>query len=405
MVRFTSRLPLLADLPNMASLTYRVPADSGLFNDDGRWSECGHYPEVGDLSADSLQAEYDSPPQETLPPYFARLRPAGGDVAGVFSGWIAKCGEQFSVGGQDYVAKLETGRPGLPAGTSLLTVTNTKHIGVTGDWYFGPPGVQIVATESGGIAFEAWAVAVPGDEQRQEEQLAAMVRSFQEQPVPYPGPPVARWTPAQLSRLFVKSGQTNGRIDIAAPNDEVDEPRTEPPAEWVCDDDPLRASEYAGVSGADQPTGVDALVKYSGSYPAEGRGTPVTVVYREDPGVDYLARVRDWTAHCATHPESVPPLCVSSGLQPDFTPATATIEGEPVFGFRRFDPDETPGGHGGHPSCIGTAQAALTVRVAGLLVQTEMDIDAPEGPPDWDTAVRPLEAQVAQVIRVIHGAS
>jgi hypothetical protein len=400
----TSRLPLLTDLPDMASLTYRVPARRGLFNDGGRWSECGHYPEVGDLSGESLQAEYDSPPQVALPVYFARLRPAGEDAASVLSGWINKCGEQFSVDEQDYVAKLETNRPDMPAGTSLLTVTNTKHIGMTDDWYFGPPSVQIVATQSDGIAFEAWTVAEAPDQERQERQLAAMVRSFQTHPAHTPDKPVAEWTPAQLSRLFVIPGQPDGRVDIAAPSNETDEPGTEPSHGWACDDAPLRASEYAGVPQGDQPTGVDALVKYSRSYPPTGPDTPVTLVYREDPGVDYLAQMQQWMATCNTHPEPIPAPCVSSGLRPDFKSVAARIEDEQALGYQRFDLDETPDAHGGQPSCIGKAEAALTVRVAGLLIQTELDVDAAKGPPDWDAAVGPLEAQVAQAIRVIRQA-
>jgi hypothetical protein len=401
--RFTSRLPLLTALPDVASLIYRAPAAQGLFYDDGRWSECGHYPEVGDPSGVSLQAEYDSPPQAALPVYFVRLRPAGREaVASVLSAWIKKCGEQFSVDGQDYVAKLETDDADMPPGTSLLTVTNTKHKGMAGDWFFGPPSVQIAATESDGVAFEAWVVTL--DQERQENQLGAMVRSFQTHPVPFPDMPVAEWTPAQLSRLFMIPGQTDGHIDIAVPSSEDDDPRTEPSPEQVCEDDPLRASEYAGVPQGDQPTGVDALMKYGGSYPADGPGAPVTVVYREHPGVDSVARMQEWTSTCTTRTAPLPAVCVGSDLKPEFIPISTTIEGEQAVGYRRYDPDESSGGHGAHPSCIGKAQAALTVRVAGLLICTEMAIDATKGYPDWSAAVRPLEAQVADVIRVIHSA-
>ncbi|TDH54214.1 hypothetical protein E2F47_11885 [Mycobacterium eburneum] len=403
--RLTPRLPLLADLPDMAQLTYRVPAEHGLFYDNGRWSECGHYPEVGDLSGSGVQAEYDSVTHSAWPVFFVRLRSAvaGEDVAGELAAWVKRCGERFSVGGQDYVASL--GNAGMPAGTTLLTVTNTKHLGMTGDWGFGPPSVRIAVTASEGVAFEAWAVADGVDGQQLERQLASMARSFQRRTTPDTGKPVAQWTPAELSRLFVLPGQSHGSIDIAVPNGQAGTPRTDPPPAQVCAEDPLRPSSYAGLSSSYQPAGVDPLVRFAGSYPGAGQGAPVTVIYREHAGVDYLARMREWTSSCRAHPAAVPQVCIPGRLQPDFVPVTAeTIEGEVALGYQRFEPKEASGGHGGQPYCVGTAQAARTMRVAGLLIQTEMAVDATDGPPDWAAALQPLEAQLADVIRAIHHA-
>ncbi len=83
----------------------------------------------------------------------------------------------------------------------------------------------------------------------------------------------------------------------------------------------------------------------------------------------------------------------------------ATIEGEQVLGgYRRFDPVEFGGGHAGHPSCGATARAARTVRVAGLLIHTELAVDTTDGSPDWAPSAAALDEQVAQVITAIQHA-
>jgi hypothetical protein len=193
-------------------------------------------------------------------------------------------------------------------------------------------------------------------------------------------------------------------VDIAY-DTKPSEPRQIAPPDEVCQEDPLRASSYAGVSSSDQPVDVDALVEYSGTHSANGSDTPVTGVYREHPGVDSLARMRDWISQCQSRPSDVPPICAPGGVKPQFVREAETVEGEQVIGYRRLDLVEFGGGHAGHPSCGATARLARTVRVAGLLIHTEMAVDATGGPPDWTAAVKPLDEQVAQVVAAIQHAN
>ncbi|MCV7358911.1 hypothetical protein [Mycolicibacterium fluoranthenivorans] len=215
--------------------------------------------------------------------------------------------------------------------------------------------------------------------------------------------PVAQRTPAELSKLFVFPGQAWGKVDIAYATI-PGEPRLIGPPDEVCHDDPLRVSSYAGVSSSDQPADLDALVKYSGMHSDNGSDTPVPVVYREHPGVDSFERMRAWGSLCQSRRSAVPQVCKSSGVKPLFVALAATIEGEQVLGYRRFDPVEFGGGHAGHPSCGATARAARTVRVAGLLIHTELAVDTTDGSPDWAPSAAALDEQVAQVITAIQHA-
>ncbi len=391
-VAFLNRLPLLTDLPDLATLTYRVPAGRGFFKDDDQWADCGHYPEVGDLSAIGVQAEYEAavPGHADWLTFFVRLRPARADenVAAELSEWTQRC-----PGGE-----LETLNPRMPFGASLLTLTGP------GVRRSGPPAVKIVAASSKGVTFEAWAQTDWRDGFRFEVQLGLLARSFLRGATPTVAEPVAQRTPAELSKLFVFPGQAWGKVDIAY-DTKPGEPRLIGPPDEVCRDDPLRVSSYAGVSSSDQPADLDALVKYSGMHSDNGSDTPVTVVYREHPGVDSLARMRDWISQCQSRPFDVPPICAHGGVKPQFERVAETVEGEQVIGYRRFDLVEFGGGHAGHPSCGATARLARTVRVAGLLIHTEMAVDATGEPPDWSAAVKPLDEQVAQVIAAIQHAN
>ena len=390
-VPFLNKLPLLTDLPDMAGVTYRVPAERGFFKDDDQWSDCGHYPEVGDLSAVGVQGEYEAPVpgHADWPTFVVRLRPALGDenVAAEFSDWTQRC-----VGGE-----LETLNPRLPLGAALLTLEGP------GVGRLGPPAVKIVAVSTHGVTFEAWAQSGWNDEWRLERQLGLLARSFLRDETPAVGKPVAEWTPAELSRLFVLPGRSWGEVEIAY-DTTPGAPRIGAPPDKVCQDDPLRASEYAGVSNGDQPADVDPLVEFSGKYPDEASGAPVTVVYREHAGVDSLARMKDWISRCQTRPSSVPQICAAGGAKPLFAAVATTIEGERVLGYRRLDPVEYGGGHSGHPSCGAKAQVARTVRVAGLLVHTELVVDTSEGAPDWASAAAALEEQVGQVVKALQHA-
>jgi hypothetical protein len=263
--------------------------------------------------------------------------------------------------------------------------------------------VKIVAASSNGVTFQAWAQTDWRDGFRFEVQLGLLARSFLRSAIPSAIAPVAQWTPAELSKLFVFPGQAWGKVDIAY-DTKPGEPRLVAPPDEVCHDDPLRASSYAGVSRSDQPADLDALVEYRGMHPNNDGDTPVTVVYREHPGVDSLARMRDWISRCQSRPSDVPAICAHGGVKPQFVRVGETVEDEQVIGYRRFDLVEFGGGHAGHPSCGATARLARTVRVAGLLVHTEMAVDATGGPPDWTAAVKPLDEQVAQVIRAIQHA-
>lgn len=391
-VPFLNRLPRLTDLPDLTTLTYRVPAERGFFKDDDRWADCGHYPEVGDLSAVGAQGEYEAavPGHGDWPTFFVRLRPALGEenVAAELSEWTQRC-----PGG-----KLETLNPRMPFGASLLTLTGP------GVHRSGPPAVKIVAASSNGVTFQAWAQTDWRDGFRFEGQLGLLARSFLRGPTPRVAEPVGQWTPAELSRLFVFPGQAWGTVNIAYDTKPA-EARVVAPSDKVCQDDPLRASSYAGVSRSDQPADVDALVEFSGKYVDNDSGAPVTVVYREHPGVDSLARERDWISLCESRPPVVPPICADSAAKPQFVRVAQTVEGEQVIGYRRFDLVEFGGGHAGHPSCGATARLARTVRVAGLLIHTEMAVDATGGPLDWTAAVKPVDKQVAQVIGAIKHAN
>jgi hypothetical protein len=391
-VPFLDRLPRLTDVPELTSLTYRVPAGRGLFQDDDRWADCGDYPEVGDLSAIGVQGEYEAavPGHADWPTFFVRLRPARADenVAAELSEWTQRC-----PGGE-----LETLNPRMPFGASLLTLTGP------GVRRSGPPAVKIVAASSNGVTFEAWAQSDWRDGFRFEVQLGLLARSFLRSAIPSAVAPVAQWTPAELSKLFVFPGQAWGKVDIAY-DTKPGEPRLIAPPNEVCQEDPLRPSSYAGVSSSDQPVDVDAVVEYSGKYPDNGSGAPVTVVYREHPGVDSLARVRDWISLCELRPSDVPPICAPGGVKPQFVREADKIESEQVIGYRRLDLVEFGGGHAGHPSCGATARLARTVRVAGLLIHTELTVDATGGPPDWTAAVKPLDEQVAQVVAAIQHAN
>ncbi|CDO10368.1 hypothetical protein C1S82_02010 [Mycolicibacterium cosmeticum] len=391
-VPFLDSLPRLTDVPELTSLTYRVPAERGFFKDDDRWADCGHYPEVGDLSAVGVQGEYEAavPGHADWPTFFVRLRPARDDenVAAELSDWTQRC-----PGGE-----LETLNPRMPLGASLLTLTGP------GVRRAGPPAVKIVAASSNGVTFEAWAQSDWRDGFRFEVQLGLLARSFLRGATPSAVAPVAQRTPAELSKLFVFPGQAWGRVDIAY-DTKPGEPRLIGPPDDVCHDDPLRASSYAGVSSSDQPADLDALVKYSGTHSDNDSDTPVTVVYREHPGVDSLARMRDWISQCESRPSDVPPICADGGVKPQFVRVAQTVEDEQVIGYRRFDLVEFGGGHAGHPSCGATARLARTVRVAGLLVHTEMAVDATGGPPDWSAAVKPLNVQVGQVVAAIQHAN
>ena len=390
-VPFLNRLPLLSDLPDMAGLTYRVPAERGFFKDDDQWSDCGHYPEVGDLSAVGVQGEYEAPVpgHADWPTFVVRLRPALGDenVAAEFSDWTQRC-----VGGE-----LETLNPRIPFGAVLLTLSGP------GVRRKVPPAVKILAASSGGVTFEAWTRTGRDDERRIETQLGLLARSFLGKETPAVGKLVVDWTPAELSRLFVFPGRAWGKVEIAY-DSKPGESRIISPLDKVCQEDPLRASGYAGVSNSDQPDDVDPLVEFSGKYPDEVSGAPLTVVYRERAGVDSLARMRDWVSQCQSRPSSVPQICAAGGAKPLFVAVATTIEGEQVLGYRRLDPVEYSGGHSGHTSCGAKAQVARTVRVAGLLVHTELVVDTSDGPPDWASAAAALEEQVGQVVKALRHA-
>ncbi len=393
----TTRLPVLPDLPGKSSVHYETPPHMPTLYADN-WPGCGRYPVLGDMSRPAIRAEYDEPVRPgrvSLVNVVLRMADAGENVADELAKWTAQCGPAFSVGRRTYESHLDPHDARMPGDTAQLTVLPTK-----GSYDSGPAGVRIVSTVVDGVVLEAWVTAEGAPEAEQVPALARVVDSFlkRSRVQSPPAGPVAQWSPADLSAQLMLpvsfDHSTELQIEVPMPG------RAVTPGE-TCADDPIALPDIAGVPSDAWPARLEPLVKFTGAAPA--------MVYREREGFDGLAAVRQWIARChaAASAAPVPEECAGAGWQPflDATPDTR-LEGESVIGYRRGELQVGwPKSAGSAGSCAASAVMVQVVRVAGLLIWSQLAAPtrAPQSP-DFGATSKLLDQQLTALIGRIHDA-